>query len=153
MRVGWAACFVVGGLSGALLGALAGLVEYALLLRAGAFAAGVGGSAWKIVVPYALVGIMIGLAMGLAHACVAALRRSPGRTAGNLLAAVVGLWLLLYLGVGATYALGAPLFKLSNVAAYLGSVIVAALVMLGAAGGSASGWLRSIVRATSVACR
>jgi arylsulfatase A-like enzyme len=145
MRVGWAGCFVIGGLSGALLGALAGLLEYALLLRAGAFTAGVDGSAWKIVLPYTLVGIAIGLASGLAHACVAALRRSAGRTAGSLLAAVVGLWLLLYLVVGATYALGAPLFKLSNVAAYLGSMIVAALVVL--AGGRRLGlWMAPLDR-------
>ena len=133
MRVGWAACMLSGGLSGALLGALAGLVEYALLLRAGAFAAGVTGSAWKIVVPYALVGLAIGIAIGVVHACVAALRRSPAKAAGSLLAAVVGLWLCLYLVVSATYALGAPVFKPSNLAAYLGSVVVAAvLTLLGA---------------------
>jgi arylsulfatase A-like enzyme len=130
MRVGRVDCIVFGALLGSLIGALAGFVEYALLLRAGAFAAGVGGSAWKIITPYALIGLAIGLAAGLLHAVVPALRQSGARTTASLLTMAVALWMWVYLMLAATYTLGAPLLKVSNIAAYLVTTVLAAAVIV-----------------------
>lgn len=107
-----------------LIGAFAGLGEYAYLFLNSAFPDNPFQAYWNIVLPYTIVGLVGGVlvAAGLRLALYAG---SYGRRVTRVSALLIALTAFAYLIVGTTYQLGPPLLKLSNLLAYLGSAVVA----------------------------
>jgi arylsulfatase A-like enzyme len=120
--------FCHSALWGVFIGILAGGVEYLLLYRRHAFSGDLAKAYWDILVPYAGVSLLGGLIVAAALSLVSGKPSSFGRDTARLLASIVTLAVFSYLAIWATYGLGSPVLKVSNIIAYLGAVTVAAVM-------------------------
>lgn len=123
------ACVIHGALLGAFVGVLCGGLEYLVLAWARAFSADVTRAYWDITMAHALVGVAGGTLVGLAL-CVLLRRRPAAQYVAWLYTLFIPLVVFTYLAVWATYRLGRPVLKPSNLAAYAGALAVAALLGL-----------------------
>lgn len=122
------ACVIHGVLLGTFVGVLCGGLEYLVLFWRQAFSADVTRAYWDITLAHALVGLAGGTLVGLA-VCVLLRRRPAAQYVAWLYTLFIPLVVFAYLAVWATYQLGRPVLKPSNLAAYAGAL--AAAVLLG----------------------
>jgi arylsulfatase A-like enzyme len=118
-----------GLLLGALVGIVVGAAEFIRFMVADALSEATG-AYWSIAVPHVIVGAGFGLLVGLVAAVLG--RRHDGRTVAILgvWPAVAGLSLSAYLVAWATQWLARPIFKLSNILAYIAAVLLGAALAL-----------------------
>jgi arylsulfatase A-like enzyme len=123
------ACVIHGALLGAFVGIFCGGLEYLVLFWRQAFSIDVTRAYWDITLGHAVVGLAGGTLAGLAI-CVLVRRRPAAQYVAWLYTLFIPAVLLAYLAVWATYLLGRPVLKPSNLAAYAGALIAAVLLGL-----------------------
>ena len=118
-----------GLLLGAFVGIVVGAAEFIRFRVADALSEATG-AYWSIAVPHVIVGAGFGLLVGLVAAVLG--RRRDGRTVAilNVWPAVVGLSLFAYLMAWATQWLARPIFKVSNIVAYVAAALLGAALAL-----------------------
>lgn len=119
-----------GALLGGFIGVLAGFTEYIVLFLSQAFSGDLSRAYWDIVLPYAIVGLLGGILVAVGLRLALGNAASFSQQIARLFASFIGLVLLSYLGVWATYQLGLPVLKLSNIIAYLASAVFATAIGL-----------------------
>jgi arylsulfatase A-like enzyme len=117
---------VHGAVIGLLAGSIAGAVEY-VLLRDG-FSGDLGRAYWKVLVPYAVLGVVAGLAVAAVVAVVRGVGGPAARGMASITAGVLGLLTWAYLSAWATFWLGTTRVSVVHAIAYLGAAIVGVLV-------------------------
>jgi arylsulfatase A-like enzyme len=113
-----------GALWGVLIGTLAGATEYLLLFSGTAYTGNLVRAYWDIILPYAIAGCMAGVLVALGIRLVWGKPPTFGQYLARLCASLLAVVVLAYLAVWATYWLGVPLLKFSNIMAYLGICVV-----------------------------
>lgn len=110
-----------GVLAGVLLGLVTGAIEFAMVVDA--FSSDLVHAYWKVLGPYAVLGLLAGLVVPIGLRVIFGSPVSPARGAARVVGWLAGLIVFCLLSVWATYWLGSPMVKLSNLAAYVGAVL------------------------------
>ena len=118
-----------GALFGGFFGTLAGGLEYVLLHANNAYIGNLAKFYWDIMVPYILVGLVGGVCIALVARLLLGQPPTMSQHLARLGSMLITLIVLSYLVVWATYRFLLPLWKPSNILAYLASLVVS--VMLG----------------------
>jgi arylsulfatase A-like enzyme len=118
---------VHGLLLGGVLGLVVGGLEYVALNSAGALSEAAA-AYWDIVVSHVIVGTVGGLLVGLIASLGWGGRNAPSHAVQRVWPAVIASAGLAYAVAWATYALGRPVLKPTNVLAYLGAAVGSLLV-------------------------
>ena len=120
--------FCHGALWGGFIGILAGGMEYLLLFLSQAFSSGLTKAYWDVLLPYAIVGLFGGTLTAVGVRIIFGHPNAFRQHIARLVALFTALVVFCYLAVWATYRLGLPVLKLSNIIAYLAAVTVATVI-------------------------
>jgi arylsulfatase A-like enzyme len=113
-----------GALLGGFFGTLAAGVEFVLLHANNSYIGDLAKSYWGIMLPYVLLGLVGGVCLALVTRLLLGHPPTMSQHLARLGSTLVAVIVLSYLVVWATYQFLLPLWKLSNVVAYLMSLIV-----------------------------
>lgn len=122
--------FCHGALWGGFIGILAGGMEYLLLFLSQAFSGGLTKAYWDVLLPYAVVGLFGGTLTAVGVRLILGNPNAFRQHIARLFALFTALVVFCYLAVWATYRLGLPVLKLSNIIAYLAAATVATVIGL-----------------------